>query len=222
LLGEAKPFEPPPGRKERVWLRLQAEPAPRPGRLRLAFAAAVLLAGGVFASAALAEWPGWLARAIGTASPATSIETSPAPVPPRKLARAPSERPAPAEPSPAAEPALPASSEAATGEAFSATVRARRAPRPAAQEDTGPLLEAMRALRVERNPLRARVLLTSYLDHHPRGELAEEALVMLVEAAVDHHDGDASALAGRFFKLYPQSPFKGQVERTLAAYDKEP
>jgi outer membrane protein assembly factor BamD (BamD/ComL family) len=62
--------------------------------------------------------------------------------------------------------------------------------------------------------------LSSYLDQHPQGELAEEARVMLIEAAVAHHDGDAAALAARFFKLHPRSPFRGQVERTLAAYDK--
>jgi len=71
----------------------------------------------------------------------------------------------------------------------------------------GPLLDAMRALRVERNPLRARALLIAYLDHHPNGKLSEEALVMLIEAAAGNGDSDAPALAARYLKLYPRGPF---------------
>jgi outer membrane protein assembly factor BamD (BamD/ComL family) len=86
----------------------------------------------------------------------------------------------------------------------------------------GPLLDAMRALRVERNPLRARALLTAYLERHPKGELSEEALVMLIEAAAGNHDSDAQALAARYLRLYPQGPFRGMVERMLAATSKGP
>jgi outer membrane protein assembly factor BamD (BamD/ComL family) len=80
----------------------------------------------------------------------------------------------------------------------------------------------MRALRVERNPLRARALLIAYLDHHPNGKLSEEALVMLIEAAAGNGDSDAPALAARYLKLYPRGPFRGMVERMLAATSKGP
>ena len=86
----------------------------------------------------------------------------------------------------------------------------------------GPLLDAMRALRVERSPLRARALLTAYLERHPKGELSEEALVMLIEAAVGNHDSDAQALAARYLRLYPRGPFRGMVERMLATTSKGP
>jgi outer membrane protein assembly factor BamD (BamD/ComL family) len=75
----------------------------------------------------------------------------------------------------------------------------------------------MRALRVERNPVRARALLTAYLDRHPKGELSEEALVMLVEAAAAHHDSDAQALVARYHKLYPRGTFRGLVDPAAAS-----
>jgi hypothetical protein len=37
---------------------------------------------------------------------------------------------------------------------------------------------------------------------------------MLVEAAVAHHDGDASALVARYHKLYPRGVFRGLVEQS--------
>jgi len=46
--------------------------------------------------------------------------------------------------------------------------RPKRATKPASSEDMGPLLDAMRALRVERNPIRARALLTRILSAIPR------------------------------------------------------
>jgi hypothetical protein len=96
----------------------------------------------------------------------------------------------------------------------------RRQANPNGTEDTGPLLEAMRALRIDHNPVRARELLTDYLAQHPRGFLAEEALVMLVEAAAAHHDSDAGALVARYHRLYPDGAFRGQVERISSAYEK--
>jgi hypothetical protein len=186
----------------------------RSARLRfLAFAVAALVASGVFASAAVAQWPAWLANAIARIIPGAPLSVATAPVP--GLRHAPSERPPallpPAAPAPVATPQAPTSEETSSG------ARPKRATRPASPEDPGPLLDAMRALRVEHNPARARALLTAYLDRHPKGELSEEALVMLIEAAATHHDGDASALAARYLKLYPRGTFRGLVERTLTA-----
>ena len=67
---------------------------------------------------------------------------------------------------------------------------------------------AMRALRVERNPVRARGLLARYLAEHPNGNLAEEALAMSIEAAVAHHDADVAALASRYLRVYPHGSFQ--------------
>jgi hypothetical protein len=43
---------------------------------------------------------------------------------------------------------------------------------------------------------------------------------MLIEAAAGNHDSDAQALAARYLRLYPQGPFRGMVERMLAATNK--
>ena len=74
----------------------------------------------------------------------------------------------------------------------------------------------MRALRVERNPVRARNLLSTYLAQHPSGTLAEEALAMTIEAAVAHGDADASTLAARYLKLYPKGPFQAVARHALS------
>ncbi len=84
-----------------------------------------------------------------------------------------------------------------------------------APDDTTPVLEAMRALRVEGNPARARRLLAGYLDHHPNGSLAEEALAMSIEAAVAHEDADAPVLARRYMRRYPSGHFSAVARRTL-------
>jgi hypothetical protein len=75
----------------------------------------------------------------------------------------------------------------------------------------------MRALRVERNPVRARVLLSRYLADHPAGNLAEEALALSIEAALAHHDGDVAALANRYLRLYPRGSFQTLARDALVA-----
>lgn len=84
-----------------------------------------------------------------------------------------------------------------------------------AGDDTTPVLEAMRALRVEGNPARARRLLAGYLEHHPNGSLAEEALAMSIEAAVAHEDDDAPVLARKYVRRYPSGHFSAVARRTL-------
>lgn len=227
LLAEAEPYEEVPGRRARVWTNLQSRrlDSPsrrRPLRWRLAFAALVLTASAAFASAAIVGWPAWLARAIGRAPSVPTVE-------PRSVAKSTTDRtmpPAVAPPSaePPAPPAPAIVAAPSVGNPAPQPTHARRqaTANTAATEDTGPLLQAMRALRIEHNPVRARQLLTDYLGQHPRGFLAEEALVMLVEAAAAHHDGDAAALVARYHRLYPEGAFRGQVERISAAYDRKP
>jgi hypothetical protein len=214
LLREATPYQAAPGHKERAWLALPAPRSYRPARLRFALAVVALLASGVFATGALAQWPVWLANAIDRIVPGApgSLSTTPA----EGLRRARSERVAvPALlPPPESEPVV--TRQTPASEETPSVAKLRRATRSASPEDLGPLLDAMRALRVEHNPVRARALLAAYLDRHGKGELSEEALVMLIEAAATHHDSDAPALAARYLKLYPRGTFRGLVERTLA------
>ena len=74
------------------------------------------------------------------------------------------------------------------------------------------MLGGMRALRLDHNPVRARALLTRYLAAHPNGALAEDALALSIEAAVAHHDADASALARGYLRRYPSGPFSALAQ----------
>jgi len=218
VLREAAPYQPAPGHKERVWMTLPMTRSYRPGKLRFAFAVVALLASGVLATGALAQWPAWLANAIERIVPNAP---GPAPMAPaQSLHHARGERPT--VPTLLPPPSSPPLAMRQAPEETPSLGRTKRATKSASPEDLGPLLDAMRALRVERNPVRARALLTAYLDRHPKGELSEEALVMLVEAAATHHDSDAQALAARYLRLYPRGTFRGLIERTLAATSKEP
>jgi hypothetical protein len=218
LLREATPYHSPSGRNERVWSALPAKQSTRPAKLRFAVAMSALLMSGLCASAALAQWPVWLANAIENI-----VSSSPGVTPadptqePTKLRRAvPSERPAaPAlsTPVPEAAVALPSSARME----MPMLSRPRHASKTASPEDLQPLLEAIRALRVERNPVRARSLLTVYLERHPKGELTEEALVTLIQAAAAHHDSDVPTLAARYFRSYPRGTFRNLVEQTVDA-----
>jgi hypothetical protein len=215
LLREATPYQSAPGHKERVWMALPAARSYRPAKLRFAFAVAAWLVCGICTSAALAQWPAWLAHTIDGIVPSAPTFTPPPPV--QRLHHASSGRsalPGLVVPSEAAPVAMP---QPQTTEEPASAARPKRASKAAQPDDLGLLLDAMRALRVERNPVRARALLTAYLDRHPKGELAEEALVMLVEAAVAHHDSDAQALVARYHKLYPRGVFRGLVEQSAAS-----
>jgi len=217
LLREAAPYQSPAGRKERVWLALPPDYAYPRTKLRFALAAMALLVSGLLASAALAGWPAWLAGALDRM---VSNPPPPTPaIPAQQMQQAPGEMP------PAPVLVVPAASAPVATQTSDETPSARprhAATKPASPDDMRPLLEAMRALRVERNAPRARGLLTTYLDRHPKGELSEEALVMLIEAAAAHDDSDAAALAARYLRLYPSGPFRGMVERMLAATKKSP
>jgi hypothetical protein len=84
------------------------------------------------------------------------------------------------------------------------------------REDAGPVLAAMRALRRDHDPVRARELLDAYMTGHPSGGLVEEALAISIEAAAVHHDPDAGDLADQYLRLYPTGPFHRLAERTRA------
>ena len=204
LLRAAGPYRAPPGRKQRVQLSLGKAASRRPPRLLLrpVIVAGVLVGGGALASAALGHWHGWMTRAYERLLP------RPTQVAKTSLAEA--------DP-PAGEMPVPAATLAPAPAAIRdppASPRQRRVASTAAGEETSDVLEAMRALRRDRNPARARVLLARYLDRHPAGTLAEEALAMSIEAAVAHHDADAAALGVRYLRLYPTGPFHALAVQT--------
>jgi hypothetical protein len=220
LLRATPPYRAPAGRKQRVQLSLGQSAARRaPLLLRPVIVAGVLVGCGAFASAALGPWRGWMARAHEWLAPSSAVATA---TPPdarghgqgRRAAVAGEER-ASAEPSPTLASAPAPAFVAPVGrDTVAPPSHPRHAPSAAAGEDTSVVLEAMRALRLERNPVRARVLLARYLDRHPTGTLAEEALAMSIEAAVAHHDADAAALGARYLRLYPSGPFHALARQT--------
>jgi hypothetical protein len=229
LLRGAEPYRAPAGRKQRVQLRLgHVVRRGPPWLLRLAVASVVLFGGAAIVRAGLGHWPGWVTRAYErVVGPAPAARTAPA-----RAHRTRHEAPAiaraqvddGAEPEATVAPAIaapvvqerPAPRELASASA-SRPRRASVAPAPTASEDTTPVSAAMRALRVDRNPARARALLARYLGEHPNGALAEEALALSIEAAIAHQDGDVAALANRYLRLYPEGSFQGLAREALAA-----
>jgi hypothetical protein len=214
LLSDAVPYRTPAGRKQRVQLRLGHTPRRRaPLLLRLAVVAGVLLGGAAIVSAAMGRWPDWATRAYERV---VGPRAAP-PVPARAHAHAARHgEPLPAQAPPVADeipwPDIPIAPAARHPSRLTAPpARAQHpvtAPAPVAGEDTSAVTAAMRALRVERNPGRARGLLARYLAEHPNGSLAEEALALSIEAALADHDGDVVALANRYLRLYPHGSFR--------------
>jgi len=236
LLRGAEPYRAPAGRKQRVQLRLGHTPRRHaPLVLRLAVIALVLCGGAAIVSAALGDWPGWMARAyervVGKPPAGHAPTRARAPRRATALNEAPS-REAPSSDAPPSEIAPPAA-EIQTPAPAAPIARAPEprlqrdaiAPRPRRAavsaapvgEDTSAVSAAMRALRVERNPVRARGLLARYLSEHPNGNLAEEALAMSIEAAIAHHDADVADLAHRYLRIYPQGSFQALARQALAA-----
>jgi len=217
LLRGAEPYRAPAGRKQRVQLRLgRAGKRPRRLFLRPALVGLVMFSCGAIASSAFGHWPAWVVdayhRVVGNAPPPPVPASEPRA---HRVRRA--EIPAqPAAPAVAAADPVASVRPPALRRDATAPMRARRAAPAAAPEDAAMIMEAMRALRVERNPARARQLLGRYLEQYPNGALAEEALALSLEAAVARGDGDAAALAARYLKLYPSGPFQALARQTIA------
>ena len=229
LLRRAEPYRTPAGRKQRVQLRLGHRARRRAPLvfLRFAVAACVLLGGAAIVSAAIGHWPTWVTsayeRVVGPRAEAPARTRARAHVarhvaaPPAPEQQKAEEVPWPDIPIvPEAEPPAPRRAPRAAAAPRPHPVAAP-APAPAVGEDASAVSAAMRALRVERNPVRARVLLARYLADHPTGNLAEEALALSIEAALAHHDGDVAALANRYLRLYPRGSFQTLARDALVA-----
>jgi hypothetical protein len=214
LLRGAEPYRAPAGRKQRVQLRLGHPTRRRAPLLLLRFAvmACVLMGGAAIVSAAMGRWPDWVTRAyervVGPRPEARARAHAHAPrhVEASRVAAV-DEVPWPEIPI-APEPEVPAPRRAPRSTAAPARpARPVALPTPVG-EDSSAVTAAMRALRVEHDPVRARGLLARYLAEHPNGNLAEEALALSIEAALAHRDSDAVALAERYLRLYPRGSFQ--------------
>ena len=241
LIRSTGPYKSPPGRKQRVLLSLGRANASRraPLVLRPAIVAGVLIGCAAFASAAIGPWRGWVGRAYDRlASSSERIAAATGPARMHRLAaghalavavpaadRSPSSVPAPSSvdpidnrdtaPShvPRAAPRSSGRTEARREIGRRETATQESAPPDREDRETQAVLAGMRALRLDHDPVRARALLAAYLERHPNGALAEEALALTIEAAVAHHDGDASALGARYLRRYPAGPFRALALR---------
>jgi hypothetical protein len=221
LVRSADPFVVPPGSKRRVQLALEHR---RPARaraplLRPALVAAILLSGGAIASAALTHWPATIIRhyqRVGQRPIPTTAITE-------RVASRTSLPPAPATvPEPAPAP-TPISSSVITRQMARSSggspdpVRSTRTTAPWHGEDPSLVAEAMRALRLAHDPVRARTLAATYLERHPHGALAEEALAISIQAALEHRDPDARQLGADYLKSHPTGQLRWLAERALAS-----
>jgi hypothetical protein len=213
LIESLDPISFPAARKQRLLLSLgRGSVKQRWTWLRPVVVGAVLLGGGAAASAALTGWPARLMRSLET--PTSLRSASPSSARPATARAAPmmeptvivDARPVTAPPAPSPAPVRRSVTEA----------RPHRAQAEPLSDDPSLLVGAAHALRVDRDPELARALAKRYLDRQPRGALADEALAISIEAAIDHHDADAAALSARYLAQFPHGSFRALAERTLA------
>lgn len=210
-------------RKQRVWAALMQAPA---RRSRPVFRAAVgagslllvLVGATALASAARGHWPAWAMSAFGRMLPGGDhASTSP-------VVAAPESEAAPAaahfrEPdSWKSAPAASGSSVAGTSFPHIARANGHRpiGARSLAADDSRAVVAAIRALRRDGDPARARSLSRAYLTAHPRGALAQEALAISIEAAMVQQDPEADALGRRYLQHYPRGAFTALARRATS------
>ena len=214
LIDSMDPVRFPVGRKQRLLLSLgHGSVKQRWMWLRPVVVGAVLLGGGAAASAALTGWPVRLMRSLEThVSPRAEVRSV---TRPSTVRMAPMIVPTPVvEARPVTAPRAPASAPVRRSP-IEAPARRSQAGQPA--DDPSLLVGATHALRVSRDPELARALAKRYLDREPKGALADEALAISIEAAIDHHDADAAALSARYLAQFPHGSFRALAERTLAS-----
>ena len=224
LLESAPRADSSPLRKQRVWSALMQAPARRSRPVFRALVGTgslvlVLVGATAIASAARGHWPAWALSAFGRLLPSDDHAlTSP-------VATAPEGEAAPAtlhlrEPSSwKSAPAAPGPS--AAGNPFPHIARANShrpgSVRSSAADDSRSVVAAIRALRRDRDPGRARTLSRDYLTAHPRGALAQEAFAISIEAAMVQQDPEADALGRRYLQRYPGGAFRALARRATSA-----
>lgn len=214
LLREAPAHRLRPGERQRVLfgLRRPHANARHVWFVRIATAAAALVAATTIAWAGLGGLPRWLTGLSHSQSDnaAPCVHAVPeavrrrVPTPPAPMAAPPLE-------------AVPTSFGAPSGNPVHPSRHHLASTTEDLDSDSGLVVQAMRALRRDANPALARGLCAAYLDRHPNGALAEEALALTVEAAVAHHDMDAPALGAHYLRSYPNGPFRGLARQASRA-----
>ena len=217
LLRAAAPFEIDPFRKRRIWVRLErgSNLRSRGGRfwLRPIVIAALLVSGtamGELGHLYVLHGSGFFGLAGAPSATSSNVPVAPRTVPIAPRAPSASLNVASAlAPAPAA-PAEPAAS------VPRATPKSGR-PRAESSEDATHVVEAIQALRTERDPARAQALLNDYLKQNPRGALSGDALALSIEAASAQHDPRAAEYARRYLAAYPKGKYRDLAKRALEA-----
>jgi hypothetical protein len=198
--------EPTEARQQRILAAVTARS--RPPRwsdrfvLRPSLAASVLLLIGAAASAATVG-RGWVSREWYRVTRPT-----PAALPPAPAQLAPTR--------PAAPPVAPVTASAVpTAVPRPPAVHTAVRVRPARGDDPSALVDAVRALRGDHDAKRAAHMLDAYLRDYPHGALAEEALVLEIEAAADLKSPRAAAFAQQYLRTYPDGRFRKTATQAL-------
>lgn len=152
-----------------------------------------------------------------TTSPDQHSAVLEAPVVPRVVPATPKALARPHPPAPASsEPVETAAAPAAPAPRTAGRRVAAKSSKPTSPASDAALVHrAVKELRGGGDPEHARRLLEQYRTENPSGELAEEALVLSIEAAVAKGDPDAKRLARQYLAKYPNGRFVGAARRVL-------
>jgi hypothetical protein len=221
LFRSAVPFQVDPFRKRRILVRLERGGASsaRPFWLRPAIIATLLVSG--TAAAALGQHyrplSGLLGSSAAPVAPSLDVATAARHASLSHTgsgnATATSDTSDTSDTSEAAEPAAPEPSDATQGPARAVKNSARV--RLDSGEDPSHVVEAIQALRTERDPARAEGLLNDYLKAHPHGVLSGDALALSIEAASAQHDPRAADYARRYLASFPKGKYRELAKRAL-------
>lgn len=84
--------------------------------------------------------------------------------------------------------------------------------KPESRPEAALILDALQKLRHDRDAAGALRLLDAYRAGFPDGDLAEEALVLSIEARAALGDGEARAAAAEYLRRFPHGRFRGVAE----------
>lgn len=210
LLRAAEPYQADPFRKRRVLVKVLGAP----GVARAVRWPRIVTAGVLLTATAAAAASGGLSRGYEAIFGTAPQEPAPALVPTGDGAVAlPLEQAPRFEPPPAvAEPAPEVDAKAPPASKERARPSAKASENP---EDAAAVLDAIRALRKERDPARAERLLGEYMKSNPNGVLSEDALALSIEAAAAKRDPRAAEYARRYLARYPQGKYRTVAQRAL-------
>ena len=221
LLRSAATFEPDPFLKRRIWVRLErgSRRSPRAGRfwLRPLVIATLLISGTAMAELGhhyLLHGSGFLGLGASPSATPSTVQVAPRPLPSAKHAAI-AAGDGSGELAPDVAPVESAPAQPAASAARSTSKSGR--PRPESSEDATHVVQAIQALRTERDPARAQALLNDYLKANPRGALSGDALALSIEAASAQHDPRAAEYARRYLAAYPKGKYRDLAKRALEA-----